>query len=184
MADRFMREVKRLHQLRQDINEMTPEEADELIRGLGDDAQALALSNGHISRHWQQRAFSGSVKQREGYRSRKGDFTSMPHSGHIHRWYSLRAGNAAERISCVSSRCVERHAGHRRRPHRAAQGRLHRVQARPAPQTLRRLPQPAEQDQCPARPRPRRWHGVRPETPVERGRQGTAIMKNLLLGAR
>src|SRR5215471_20927099 len=134
MADRFMREVKRLHQLRQDINEMTPEEADELIRGLGDDAQALALSNGHISRHWRQRAFSGSVKQREGYRSRKGDFTSMPHSGHIHRWYSLRAGNAAERISCVSSRCVERHAGHRRRPHRAAQGRLHRVQARPAPQ--------------------------------------------------
>jgi phage terminase large subunit-like protein len=26
-----------MHQLRQDINEMTPEEADELIRGLGDD---------------------------------------------------------------------------------------------------------------------------------------------------
>src|SRR5215472_5878472 len=87
MADRFMREVKRLHQLRQDINEMTPEEADELIRGLGDDAQALALSNGHISRHWRQRAFSGSVKQREGYRSRKGDFTSMPHAPQIHRWY-------------------------------------------------------------------------------------------------
>ena len=38
MADRFLREVKRMHQLRQDINEMTPEEADELIRGLGDDA--------------------------------------------------------------------------------------------------------------------------------------------------
>src|SRR5215475_6980712 len=35
MADRFLREVKRMHQLRQDINEMTPEEADELIRGLG-----------------------------------------------------------------------------------------------------------------------------------------------------
>jgi|SRR5262249_8021694 len=38
MADRFLREVQRMHQLRQDINEMTPEEADELIRGLGDDA--------------------------------------------------------------------------------------------------------------------------------------------------
>ena len=38
MADRFLREVKRMHQLRLDINEMTPEEADELIRGLGDDA--------------------------------------------------------------------------------------------------------------------------------------------------
>src|SRR5215831_17066045 len=38
MADRFLSEVKRMHQLRQDINEMTPEEADELIRGLGDDA--------------------------------------------------------------------------------------------------------------------------------------------------
>src|SRR5215472_8463748 len=38
MADRFLREVKRMHQLRQDINEMTPEEADELVRGLGDDA--------------------------------------------------------------------------------------------------------------------------------------------------
>src|SRR5262249_33349155 len=38
MADRFLREVKRMHQLRADINEMTPEEADELIRGLGDDA--------------------------------------------------------------------------------------------------------------------------------------------------
>ena len=38
MVDRFLREVKRMHQLRQDINEMTPEEADELIRGLGDDA--------------------------------------------------------------------------------------------------------------------------------------------------
>src|SRR6516164_9404746 len=29
---------ERMHQLRQDINEMTPEEVDELIRGLGDDA--------------------------------------------------------------------------------------------------------------------------------------------------
>ena len=38
MADRFLREVQRMHQLRQDINKMTPEEADELIRGLGDDA--------------------------------------------------------------------------------------------------------------------------------------------------
>ena len=38
MADRFLREVKRMHQLRQDINEMTSEEADELIRGLSDDA--------------------------------------------------------------------------------------------------------------------------------------------------
>ena len=38
MADRFLREVERMHQLRQDINEMTPEEADELIRRLGDDA--------------------------------------------------------------------------------------------------------------------------------------------------
>src|SRR5262249_44701132 len=38
MADRFLREVQRMHQLRQDINEMTPEEVDELIRGLGDDA--------------------------------------------------------------------------------------------------------------------------------------------------
>ena len=34
MADRFLREVERMHQLRRDINEMTPEEADELIRGL------------------------------------------------------------------------------------------------------------------------------------------------------
>jgi hypothetical protein len=38
MADRFLREVERMHQLRQDISEMTPEQADELIRGLGDDA--------------------------------------------------------------------------------------------------------------------------------------------------
>ena len=38
MADRFLREVERMHQLRRDINEMTPAEADELIRGLGDDA--------------------------------------------------------------------------------------------------------------------------------------------------
>src|SRR5215468_9168629 len=38
MTDRFLREVERMHQLRLDINEMTPEEADELIRGLGDDA--------------------------------------------------------------------------------------------------------------------------------------------------
>ena len=37
MADRFLREIQRMHQLRQDINEMTPEETDELIRGLGDD---------------------------------------------------------------------------------------------------------------------------------------------------
>jgi phage terminase large subunit-like protein len=36
MADLFLSEVKRMHQLRQDINEMTPEETDELIRGLGD----------------------------------------------------------------------------------------------------------------------------------------------------
>jgi hypothetical protein len=28
MVDRFLSEVKRMHQLRQDINEMTPEEAD------------------------------------------------------------------------------------------------------------------------------------------------------------
>ena len=34
MADRFLREVKRMHQLRQDINEMTPEETDKLIRGI------------------------------------------------------------------------------------------------------------------------------------------------------
>ena len=38
MADCFLSEVKRMHQLRRDINEMTLEEADELIRGLGDDA--------------------------------------------------------------------------------------------------------------------------------------------------
>ena len=38
MADRFLREVERMHQLRRDINEMTPEQADELIRGLRDDA--------------------------------------------------------------------------------------------------------------------------------------------------
>ena len=38
MADRFLREVKRMHRLRQDINEMSTKEADELIRGLGDDA--------------------------------------------------------------------------------------------------------------------------------------------------
>jgi hypothetical protein len=38
MADCFLREVKRMHQLRADINEKTPAEADELIRGLGDDA--------------------------------------------------------------------------------------------------------------------------------------------------
>src|SRR5215469_1312459 len=38
MADRFLREVERMHQLRRDINEMTPEEAGELIRGMGDDA--------------------------------------------------------------------------------------------------------------------------------------------------
>src|SRR5262249_33192768 len=38
MADRFLREVQRMHQLRQDINEMSTKEADELIRGLGDDA--------------------------------------------------------------------------------------------------------------------------------------------------
>src|SRR5215831_4461967 len=38
MADRFLREVERMHQLRRDINEMTAEEAAELIRGLGDDA--------------------------------------------------------------------------------------------------------------------------------------------------
>src|SRR5262245_60173378 len=38
MADRFLHEVKRMHQLRQDINKMTWEEVDELIRGLGDDA--------------------------------------------------------------------------------------------------------------------------------------------------
>src|SRR5215467_9296087 len=38
MTDRFLREVERMHQLRRDINEMTPEEAGELIRGLGDDA--------------------------------------------------------------------------------------------------------------------------------------------------
>ena len=38
MADCFLREVKRMHQLRVDINEMTPEEVDALIRGLGDDA--------------------------------------------------------------------------------------------------------------------------------------------------
>src|SRR5215472_425890 len=38
MADRFLREVQRMHRLRQDINAMTLEEADELIRGLGDDA--------------------------------------------------------------------------------------------------------------------------------------------------
>src|SRR5262249_40238518 len=34
MADRFLREVSRMHHFRRDINEMTPEEADELIRGL------------------------------------------------------------------------------------------------------------------------------------------------------
>ena len=38
MADRFLREVQRMHQLRRDINKMTSEEVDELIRGLGDDA--------------------------------------------------------------------------------------------------------------------------------------------------
>ena len=38
MTDRFLREVERMHQLRRDINEMTPEGADVLIRGLGDDA--------------------------------------------------------------------------------------------------------------------------------------------------
>ena len=38
MADRFLREVQRMHRLRWDINEMSPDEADELIRGLGDDA--------------------------------------------------------------------------------------------------------------------------------------------------
>jgi hypothetical protein len=38
MTDRFLREVERMHRLRRDIDEMTPEEADELIRGLGDDA--------------------------------------------------------------------------------------------------------------------------------------------------
>jgi hypothetical protein len=38
MTDRFLREVQCIHQLRQHINEMTPEEANELIRGLGDDS--------------------------------------------------------------------------------------------------------------------------------------------------
>ena len=38
MVDRFLREVQRMHQLRRDISEMVSAEADELIRGLGDDA--------------------------------------------------------------------------------------------------------------------------------------------------
>ena len=54
MVDRFLSEVKRMHQLRQDINEMTPEEADELIRGLGDEVNALYASahrGMHCRRH-------------------------------------------------------------------------------------------------------------------------------------
>ena len=35
MADRFLHEVQRMHQLRQDINGMTPEEADEADTGAG-----------------------------------------------------------------------------------------------------------------------------------------------------
>src|SRR5262245_45857230 len=38
MADRFWREVKRMHQLRQDISEMSPEEAGEMVGGLGHEA--------------------------------------------------------------------------------------------------------------------------------------------------
>ena len=61
----------------------------------------------------------------------------------------------------MSSHCVAllgsrpRHAGDRRRPYRAAQRRLHRVQARPAPQPLRRLSQRARRQQHPALTGPR-----------------------------
>jgi hypothetical protein len=36
MADRFLREVQRMHQLRQDINEMTPEARRPAARFVGD----------------------------------------------------------------------------------------------------------------------------------------------------
>src|SRR5262249_21782931 len=60
-----------------------------------------------------------------------------------------------------------RHASDRRRPRHAASRRFHRVQARPAPQPVRRLPQQARRQQCPARAGPRGWYAFRPEPSVE-----------------
>jgi hypothetical protein len=71
-----------------------------------------------------------------------------------------------------------RHAGDRRRPYRAAQGRLHRVPARPAPQSVRRLSQHARQrEQCAARTGPRRWHAFRSEASMERGASGLVTFR-------
>ena len=51
MADRFLREVKRMHQLRRDINEITPEEADELIRGKVEQSDVEAVLQAAGDRH-------------------------------------------------------------------------------------------------------------------------------------
>jgi hypothetical protein len=69
----------------------------------------------------------------------------------LHRWLATPQSASAACRAVVSALpgSRPRYASDRRRSYRAAQRRLHRVQARPAPQPMRRLPQWARQEQYP-----------------------------------
>ena len=77
-----------------------------------------------------------------------------------------------------------RRASDRRRPCHAASRGLQRVQARPTPQPLRRLPQQVRCQQCPARAGARGRHPFRPEPSVERALVGGDIHTNRILRRR
>ena len=95
----------------------------------------------------------------------------------LHRWLATPQSASAHDRAIVSALLGgrPRHASDHRRPRHAAPRRPHRVQARPTPKSMRRLPQQARQrEQCPAIPGSRGWHPFRPAPSVERRLLGSA----------
>src|SRR5215469_2349980 len=103
MADRFLREVERMQQLRRDINEMTPEEADELAECPGtrgrDGANGAGLANRSTTNDERRRRLCTEQESNAGCKDCR--------SGR----YPCRASVSARRRSWWPRRV-------RRRPHR------------------------------------------------------------------
>src|SRR5215472_14284283 len=110
MADRFLREVQRMHQLRRDINEMTPEEADELIRGLGDDAgRGLGLCRARCTTAAARSVMVLAVSRRPRRRQIALDVGSGAYCGsRWHQAHSLYRSNHDRFSRCQRQACYLR----------------------------------------------------------------------------
>jgi hypothetical protein len=64
MADRFLREIRDMHQLRQDIRSLPPAKAEELMKRLGDDAadDSVTWCRASIRAIWSSRNCSNSLE--------------------------------------------------------------------------------------------------------------------------